>query len=292
MLDTFAKFIITLSAASATGVKVEIYYGPDCPDSAAYLAMYVQPFLYANIPGVNMTVLPFIKNDPHTNEFPADCPGTVILNHPCAVLPAPMCAFQPWLKEMPAELTMEYKDAINFAICDVAFANSQAPATFTHTQADIDRCASHTGAEWYNISVCMADPVADEDFKAMMVAANAQVKEHRGKSTPFIFVDDELINNTQALLDAVCAKLPDNAKCAAAHATNLYEVELQVSRFYGAPQWLAWTGAVSTIVGVALMASRTITWYNHRNLRDQEGHSLVHIDELESPKEGAVFLHN
>mmetsp|Transcript_30002 Transcript_30002/g.75675 ORF Transcript_30002/g.75675 Transcript_30002/m.75675 type:complete len:286 (+) Transcript_30002:87-944(+) len=285
MPSTFAQVIVALSAAFATGVKVEIYYGPYCPNSANYLSMYVQPFLYANIPGVTVTMLPFIQNDLQTQQFPANCPSNMPGN-PCTVLPAPMCALQPFLAAMPAALTPKYKAAINFAICDLIHANHGAPATLTHTQADIQKCATDSQADWISISGCMANPVADEAFKARVVAANAQVNAHPGKIAPFVFVDGEMIDNTQALLTAVCAKLPGDAQCAAALATSAYEVGVPVSRFHGAPRWVAWTGAVSMIAGVAFVASRVLTWHADSNLRDHESRSLARrLDEPESPKE-------
>merc|ERR1719215_1303591 len=133
--------------------------------------MFVQPLLYADIPGVAVTMLPFIQNDPQSQQFPANCPNTMPGN-PCNVLPAPMCALQPFLAAMPAALTPQYTSAINFAICDLIHANHGAPATLTHTEADIHKCATDNRADWATISACMANPTANAEFKARAVAAN------------------------------------------------------------------------------------------------------------------------
>merc|ERR1719507_1551406 len=109
--------------------------------------------------------------------FPANCPDS-FPQDPCGVLAAPMCALQDFV--MPAAPTPEYTAAINFAICDLIHANHGAPATLTHAQADIQKCAVDNKANWGVIAGCMASPLASEDFKARVQAANAEVNQYPG----------------------------------------------------------------------------------------------------------------
>lgn len=248
----FRLIAVACLASQAIAITIEVYYGPYCPNSANYLSMYLQPFLEANIPGAQFTVLPYAI-DPAIGTMPTPCPSP-FPGSPCGVLAAPMCALQPFASMMPMALTPEYKAAINFAICDLIHANHGAPAMLTHTPADIQKCAADNHFASAASTNCMAAPTPMPAYVEKLMAGHSRLPG--GKIAPFVFIDGTYTENNVPLITAVCNKLGRIPQCVAAQALGAFETGRPVLEGRTVPLLLGFLGCAAAAAAAAFAATR------------------------------------
>jgi len=261
-----------LQSSPATALNVEVYYGPYCPNSANYMSMHLRQLLDADLPNVSLTVVPYAV-DPATGAMPQPCPSRTP-GTPCGALAAPLCALQPFVPGMPHALTTDFKQAINFAFCDLVHANPGAPAELTHTMEDMATCAGWSGADWNMIQRCMENVAPSGAYVEKISSANGRLPP--GKTSPFVFVDGQFTENTEPLLPRVCRAVAPIPTCEAALANKLFTSgRLHFRAHHGTFDWMLPACAFGVVTGAALLLSLSCKSRPKTTLRDESTRRLV-----------------